>query len=71
MYGDRDTSLGVFSAAHLRALPNGRIAKVPMAGHAAYLNNPDVFHTLVLNFADLVRTYNNGSTASSNGNGAM
>jgi abhydrolase domain-containing protein 14 len=62
IYGERDTSLGVFSASHLRALPNGRVFKVPHAGHAAYLNNPDMFHTLVLNFVDLVRTYNNNKT---------
>ena len=57
VYGERDTSLGVFSASHLRALANGRVVKVPQAGHACYLNNPDVFHTLTLNFIELVRTY--------------
>ena len=57
VYGERDTSLGVFSAQHLRRMPNGRVAKVPQAGHACYLNNAPVFHTLLINFIDLVRSY--------------
>uniref|UniRef100_A0A914UI28 Uncharacterized protein n=1 Tax=Plectus sambesii TaxID=2011161 RepID=A0A914UI28_9BILA len=57
VYGERDTSLGVSSASNMKVLPNGRVVKIPSAGHACYLNNPEVFHTACLNFLDLVRTH--------------
>lgn len=57
VYGERDTSLGVSAASNMKVLPNGRVVKIPSAGHACYLNNPEVFHTACLNFLDLVRTH--------------
>ncbi|KAK6028343.1 hypothetical protein OSTOST_05613, partial [Ostertagia ostertagi] len=40
---DHDTSLGPTAAANLRVLPNVRLHKIPNAGHACYLNNPQAF----------------------------
>jgi len=54
LYGERDTSLGTQSLSNLRVLPNGTVFKVPNAGHAAYINQPEIFHTALLSFLRLV-----------------
>uniref|UniRef100_A0A0N4YDT2 Alpha/beta hydrolase n=1 Tax=Nippostrongylus brasiliensis TaxID=27835 RepID=A0A0N4YDT2_NIPBR len=55
--GDYDTSLGPTAAANLRVLPNARLHKIPNAGHACHLNNPQAFEEICMNFFDLVRNY--------------
>jgi len=54
VYGERDTSLGTTSVSNLRALPRSQIFKIPQAGHAAYLNQPEIFHTGLLNFLNYI-----------------
>ncbi|XP_010136573.1 PREDICTED: alpha/beta hydrolase domain-containing protein 14A-like, partial [Buceros rhinoceros silvestris] len=44
VYGDHDTSLGLLALRSLRHLPEHRVAMVPDAGHACYLDKPDDFH---------------------------
>lgn len=55
IYGSRDTSLGATSVANLKALPLSQVLRIEHAGHAAYLDQPEVFHTALLNFLQLVR----------------
>ncbi|VDM52940.1 unnamed protein product [Angiostrongylus costaricensis] len=57
MIGDYDTSLGPTAAANLRLLPNARLHKIANAGHACYLNNPQAFEEVCVNFFDLIRNY--------------
>ena len=49
-YGDRDKNLGVKSLENLSLLPNKCIFQVTDASHAAYLNQPNVWHTVIYNF---------------------
>ncbi|KAE9421822.1 hypothetical protein Angca_003102 [Angiostrongylus cantonensis] len=57
LWGDYDTSLGPTAAANLRLLPNARLHKIANAGHACYLNNPQAFEEVCVNFFDLIRNY--------------
>ncbi|NXJ01742.1 ABHEA protein, partial [Psophia crepitans] len=41
LYGDRDTHLGAQALQSLRHLPRHRVAVVPAAGHACYLDKPE------------------------------
>ncbi|NXN51389.1 ABHEA protein, partial [Rynchops niger] len=50
LYGDRDTNLGPQALQSLRHLPRHRVAVVPDAGHACYLDNPEDFHRALLGF---------------------
>ncbi|XP_057366343.1 putative protein-lysine deacylase ABHD14B [Daphnia carinata] len=50
IYGDRDTSLGPTSHRDLKTIPNFQAFVLPKAGHAAYLDQPDTFHSLLYNF---------------------
>lgn len=50
MYGDHDTSLGRLALRSLRHLPEHRVAVVPDAGHACYLDKPEDFHRALLGF---------------------
>ncbi|KAM6197479.1 protein ABHD14A [Sarcoramphus papa] len=50
LYGDRDASLGPQSLQSLRHLPGHRVAVVPDAGHACYLDKPEDFHRALLGF---------------------
>lgn len=50
LYGDRDTSLGPQALQSLRHLPRHRVAVVPDAGHACYLDKPENFHQALLGF---------------------
>ncbi|XP_068265643.1 protein ABHD14A [Nyctibius grandis] len=50
LYGDRDTSLGPQALQSLRHLPDHRVAVVPGAGHACYLDKPEDFHQALLGF---------------------
>ncbi|NWW95130.1 ABHEA protein, partial [Rhynochetos jubatus] len=50
LYGDRDASLGPQALQSLRHLPRHRVAVLPDAGHACYLDKPEDFHRLLLGF---------------------
>ncbi|NWY63429.1 ABHEA protein, partial [Chionis minor] len=50
LYGDRDTRLGPQALQSLRHLPRHRVAAVPGAGHACYLDKPEDFHRALLGF---------------------
>ncbi|KFQ93527.1 Alpha/beta hydrolase domain-containing protein 14A, partial [Nipponia nippon] len=50
LYGDRDASLGPQALQSLRHLPGHRVAVVPDAGHACYLDKPEDFHRALLGF---------------------
>ncbi|XP_075288557.1 protein ABHD14A-like [Opisthocomus hoazin] len=50
LYGDRDASLGPQALQSLRHLPKHRVAVVPGAGHACYLDKPEDFHQALLGF---------------------
>ncbi|NWI29580.1 ABHEA protein, partial [Sula dactylatra] len=50
LYGDHDTSLGSQALQSLRHLPKHRVAMVPDAGHACYLDKPEDFHWALLGF---------------------
>lgn len=52
VYGDGDTGLGVDSLKNLSLLPNHAVVKLANAGHAAYLNQPQVWHTILYNFLE-------------------
>ncbi|NXV81907.1 ABHEA protein, partial [Atlantisia rogersi] len=50
LYGARDTSLGRQALQSLRHLPGHRVAVLPGAGHACYLDKPEDFHRALLGF---------------------
>ena len=50
LYGDRDTILAPQALQSLRQLPGHRVAVVPGAGHACYLDKADDFHRALLGF---------------------
>ncbi|XP_039255804.2 putative protein-lysine deacylase ABHD14B [Styela clava] len=55
VYGDRDATLGTTSFKHLSGIPNHTVLKIPNAGHACYLDQPDVWHN---NLRDFLNTLN-------------
>uniref|UniRef100_A0A8C3K5T7 Protein ABHD14A n=1 Tax=Calidris pygmaea TaxID=425635 RepID=A0A8C3K5T7_9CHAR len=55
LYGDRDTRLGPQALQSLRHLPRHRVAVVPNAGHACYLDKPEDFHRALLGFLDQLK----------------
>ncbi|NWV01271.1 ABHEA protein, partial [Upupa epops] len=48
LYGDQDTGLGLQALQSLQHLPVHRVAVVPDAGHACYLDQPEDFHRVLL-----------------------
>lgn len=51
VYGDKDTGLGVTSAKHLETIKTSTAPQVLVnSRHPAYLDQPEVFHTLIYNF---------------------
>ncbi|NWH67504.1 ABHEA protein, partial [Geococcyx californianus] len=50
LYGDHDTSLAPQALQSLQHLPGHRVAVVPNAGHACYLDKPEDFHRALLDF---------------------
>ncbi|XP_023324492.1 protein ABHD14B [Eurytemora carolleeae] len=51
VYGEKDTGLGYRSRDDLSALPKSTLPQVlPGAGHPAYLDAPELWHTLLHNF---------------------
>jgi pimeloyl-ACP methyl ester carboxylesterase len=57
IHGDRDQSLGPTSHRDLKTIPNFQAFILPKAGHAAYLDQPDQFHTLLYNFAKKIDSF--------------
>ncbi|XP_074770451.1 protein ABHD14A-like [Athene noctua] len=55
LYGDRDTSLGPQALQSLQHLPRHRVAMVPDAGHACYLDKPEDFHQALLGFLNQLK----------------
>lgn len=55
VYGELDTGLGVRSAADLALIPTAtKPQELPGAKHPAYLDQPDLWHKLVVNFLKLL-----------------
>ena len=50
VYGDQDHNLGVKSLKDLSRLPNHVVVKLKDAKHPAYLQQPEVWHTVLHNF---------------------
>ena len=50
VYGDTDNTLGPTSLRHLSVLPNSQAVVLESAGHAAYTDQPEAWHTLLCNF---------------------
>ncbi|XP_061689787.1 protein ABHD14B [Syngnathoides biaculeatus] len=50
VYGDGDTELGEVSLSNLSQLPNHSVAVMKGAGHACYLDDPDAWHRLLVDF---------------------
>ena len=50
IYGERDKGLGLKSLINLKNLSNHLVIVVPDAGHAAYMDNPVLWHTVLYNF---------------------
>lgn len=50
LYGDHDTGLAPQALQNLQHLPEHRVAVVPGAGHACYLDKPEAFHQALLGF---------------------
>lgn len=58
IYGDRDTSpFAEVANDDLKTIPNYQAVILKNAGHAAYLDQPDQFHSLLYNFATKIDTY--------------
>jgi len=52
--GNHDERLGVESVNNLKFIPTSRLFEIQNAGHACYMNEPDVFHEVVYNFLDVL-----------------
>ncbi|XP_015273216.1 PREDICTED: alpha/beta hydrolase domain-containing protein 14A-like isoform X2 [Gekko japonicus] len=50
IYGEHDTALGLQSLQSLQQIPKSRVVMLPGAGHACYLDKPQEFHKVLLNF---------------------
>ncbi|XP_066182888.1 protein ABHD14A-like [Sylvia atricapilla] len=55
VYGDRDTGLAPQALQNLQHLPEHRVAVLPGAGHACYLDKPEAFHQALLGFLRLLK----------------
>ena len=62
VYGELDRSLGLSSAKDLKLIPTSTVPQVlPGAKHPAYLDQPDLWHKLLINFIKLIwRTLSRG-----------
>ena len=55
VYGELDRSLGLSSASDLKLIPTSTEPQVlPGAKHPAYLDQPDLWHKLLINFVRLI-----------------
>ena len=51
IYGSRDRGLGESSLKDLSQIKTATVGVIPNAGHAAYLDNPGLWHLMLHNFA--------------------
>jgi pimeloyl-ACP methyl ester carboxylesterase len=55
VFGENDkTPMAKQAPENFRIMPNSREVSLKNAGHAAYLDVPDVFHKLLYNFMELL-----------------
>ncbi|KAK7094502.1 putative protein-lysine deacylase ABHD14B [Littorina saxatilis] len=54
VYGENDEQLGSRSHDDLKVLPASKVAALPEAGHACYMNQPAMFHNVVYQFLSSV-----------------
>lgn len=55
VYGEKDnTPMAKQAPDNLRVMPNSQEVPLKNAGHAAYLDQPDMFHKLLYNFMELL-----------------
>ena len=57
IYGEKDTGLGHASRDDLSNIPTSQAVELPEARHPAYLDQPDMFHTLLYNFIKQVHAH--------------
>ncbi|XP_045601933.1 putative protein-lysine deacylase ABHD14B [Procambarus clarkii] len=57
IYGEKDQKLGHTSRNDLLNIPSSQHVEIPGARHPAYLDNPDLFHTLLYNFIKQVHAH--------------
>ena len=56
MYGENDsTPMAKQAPNNLKIMPNSQEVCLKNAGHAAYLDQPDLFHKMLYNFMELLR----------------
>jgi len=56
VYGENDnTAMAKQAPDNLRIMPNSQDVRLKNAGHAAYLDQPHMFHKLLYNFMELLR----------------
>ena len=58
VYGEKDTTLGQQMEDILSKMPNSRLFKIKDAGHAAYMNQPEVWHKILYVFIRAAYNYN-------------
>ena len=54
VFGTNDNSHGPESTRNLRELPNAELFPMDNAGHACYMNQPDQWHYLLVNFIQAI-----------------
>ncbi|XP_042240762.1 protein ABHD14B-like isoform X1 [Homarus americanus] len=57
IYGENDRTLGHSSRDDLLRIPTSQDIEIPQAKHPAYLDNPNLFHTLLYNFIKQVHAH--------------
>lgn len=57
IYGEKDTGLGHTSRNDLSNIPTSQAVELPGAKHPAYLDQPQMFHTLLYNFIKQVHAH--------------
>lgn len=50
VYGDQDTQMGELSLHNLSNLANHRVVVMKGAGHPCYLDDPDTWHKILIDF---------------------
>ena len=50
VYGETDGGLGRESTKNLQQLPEVSVVEIPGAGHAAYMDHPELWHSILYNY---------------------
>ena len=50
VYGSEDKPMGFEGRDHMKDIAGSKIAEIPGAGHACYLNKPNDFHNVLHKF---------------------